>query len=147
EGLMNNWRRLGIAGLVAGAFTLSGAHAWAAGCIDTSDNTVDDATKCLLGTGGDTGTCRAAIAVDNFDGLGNPPADPKKIVCKDGDVCDADGSVNGSCTFLVGACLNLPGCTADTVTAGVVTAPKQKDVDDAIKKPAAANNRNALQRA
>jgi len=43
-----------------------------------------------------------------FDGpLNDPPTKPKKVRCTDGDSsCDADGSVNGVCTFQVGVCAN-----------------------------------------
>jgi hypothetical protein len=47
-----------------------------------------------------------------FDARGNPG---KTAYCVDGAACDADGKVNGSCTFPIGICLNvsdwrLPAC-------------------------------------
>src|SRR5262245_42898321 len=56
-----------------------------------------------------------------FDGLAPASADAKRLVCEDGDpTCDTDGSVNGSCRFLVRACFNvadpaLPQCTPTDV--------------------------------
>src|SRR5688572_4551950 len=140
---MNIWKRLGTAGLVAGAFAFGGQAAFAA-CIDPNDNTVDNAAQCLFADGGDD-DCRLAISV-NWDGAGNPPLDPKKMVCTDGDTsCDRDGAVNGRCEFLVGACVNLPGCTADNVSGALVTKPSQKDVDKALKNPQSVRTRNDLQ--
>src|SRR4051812_8454895 len=102
---MNYWRRLGIAGLAAGVLSFGAAQAEAA-CIDPLTHTVSNAAQCLYGDGGDT-NCRAAVSLD-FDGAGAPPADPKKAACTDGDpLCDADGAVNGSCTFRFGACVNI----------------------------------------
>ncbi|MFN2425756.1 MAG: hypothetical protein ABR587_04860 [Candidatus Binatia bacterium] len=143
---MNNWRKLGLTGLVAGALVFSGQRADAA-CIDTNDNTVDNAAHCLFADGGATDECRLAVAVD-MDGAGTPPAEPKKINCIDGDVCDADGAVNGSCTFRVGACVNVPnlGCDLDAVSVGEITKPSAKDVDKkSFKEPSAVYNRRALQ--
>jgi hypothetical protein len=47
-----------------------------------------------------------------FDGpLNDPPTKPKKVRCTDGDSsgdspCDADGTVNGVCTFEISVCAN-----------------------------------------
>lgn len=141
---MNNWRRLGIAGLVAGALSLGGQTAQAA-CIDTFDNTVDNAAHCLFADGGATDQCTLALAVD-MDGAGTPPADPKKIVCTDGDPCDADGAVNGACVFRVGACVNVPnaGCAIENVSLGSLSKPSVKDANNVIKLPSAVYNRNGL---
>lgn len=142
---MNNWNRLGLAGFVSAALVFGGIQAHAA-CIDTFDNTVDNAAHCLFADGGATDECRLAVAVD-MDGAGTPPADPKKIECVDGAACDADGSVNGTCTFRVGACVNIPNmdCDLAAVTAGEVTKPSLKDANNAIKLPFAVYNRRALQ--
>lgn len=48
----------------------------------------------------------------------SPAAKPKHVRCTDGDACDADGVVNGSCEFAVGVCANstlVPGCTSNGV--------------------------------
>jgi hypothetical protein len=139
---MNIWKRLGAAGLVAGALAFGGQAQ--AACISTIDGTVDNPSQCLFGDGGED-DCRIAISVD-WDGAGNPPPDPKKMACTDGDpACDRDGFVNGRCEFLVGACVNLPGCAPVNVAAATVTKPSQKEVDKATKTPQSAYTRNDLQ--
>lgn len=142
---MNNWNRLGLAGLLAAALALGAPHADAA-CIDTFDNTVDNPADCIDADGGSTKQCRLALAVD-YDGAGTPPPDPKKIVCVDGAACDGDGAVNGSCTFRVGACLNIPnaGCDVEPVSVGEVKQPKDKDALKFFKTPSAAADRFLLQ--
>jgi hypothetical protein len=142
---MNIWKKLGFAGLVAGALTFGGQDAQAA-CISSIDGTVDDPADCLFTDGGED-DCRIGIQVD-WDGAGNPPPDPKKMVCTDGDTsCDRDGAVNGRCEFLVGACVNLPGCTPVNVTDATVTKPSQKEVDKAYKTPQSAYTRGNIQTA
>ena len=143
---MKSWKTLGTTGFALLVLSFTG-HAQAA-CIDTGDNTVDNPAHCLFADGGTTDNCRLALAVD-MDGAGAPPLDPKKIECTDGAACDADGSVNGSCTFRVGACLNLPvgGCAADNVSIAEVTKPSAKEANDAIKRTAYVHNRYALQNA
>lgn len=48
---------------------------------------------------------------------GKPTTDS---VCRDGDPCDRDGVANGSCTFAVGVCLNVPrGATCTAPVGGV----------------------------
>jgi len=141
---MNNLGKLGLAGLVAGALAFGAQRADAA-CIDTFDNTVANPADCLFADGGATDICRLAVAVD-MDGAGTPPSDPKKINCVDGAACDADGSVNGSCTFRVGACVNVPnaGCDLAAVSAGEITKPSVKDGNNVIKLPSGIYNRNRL---
>ena len=146
---MKSWRRLGCAGLAAFALAF-GAQRVDAACIDTGDNTVDDPTQCLFATGGGTGdNCRIGISVD-VTGTGGQPADPKKISCTDGDpACDEDGAIDGTCTFRVGACVNLPnaGCDTATISNAAVSKPSAKEFADALKKPTAAGNALALQAA
>ncbi len=53
--------------------------------------------------------------------------------CHDGDACDRDGAVDGSCTFLVGACFavddaRLAACQSPTIEAAVLTSKKLPDV-------------------
>jgi hypothetical protein len=140
---MNIWKRLGAAGLVAGALSFGGQDAFAA-CIDPNTNTVANAADCLFGDGG-ADDCLLAISVD-WSGTGTPPPDPKKMVCTDGDTsCDRDGAVNGRCEFSVGACVNLAGCVAENVSEAFVTKPSQKDVDKAHKNPQSVRTRNDLQ--
>jgi len=54
-----------------------------------------------------------------FDAPANTPPDkPKHVRCTDGDACDADGVVNGSCQFAIGVCANstlVPGCSSNGV--------------------------------
>jgi hypothetical protein len=54
-----------------------------------------------------------------FDAAVNsPPTRPHDIRCTDGDPCDADGTVNGSCQFAVAVCANStadPRCTLNGV--------------------------------
>jgi hypothetical protein len=140
---MQNWKRLGLAGLAAGVLVFAGQGADAA-CID-NDTTVQNAGECLFASGGVQGNCLLGISVD-FDGSGTPPSDPKKIECVDGDPCDGDGAVNGSCSFRIGACVNLPnaGCASDNVTAISVVKPSAKDGIKAIKFPSAVYNRRGL---
>ena len=145
---MNIWRKLGLAGLAAGALAI-GAQRVDAACIDTGDNTVANAGECLFASGGNVDApCRLAVSVD-IDGAGGQPLDPNKIECPDGQACDADGSVNGSCQFRVGACVNLPvaGCSADTATDPLVTKPSDKYANDAIKRASSLYNKRALQEA
>lgn len=54
------------------------------------------------GGGGATSDCLLV-----FDApVNDPPANPKRVRCTDGDPCDADGVVNGQCVFAVGVCAN-----------------------------------------
>lgn len=145
---MKNKKSLGLSGfVVACAIALVGQTAQAA-CIDTFDNTVANVSDCLFADGGTTDDCRLAVAVD-MDGAGLPPVDPKKITCMDGAACDADGAVNGSCLFRVGACVNLPvsGCAADAIPTGEVSKPSAKEASDAVKRPQHVYARRALEEA
>ena len=48
-----------------------------------------------------------------------PTPSKNKVVCKDGDACDADGTVDGKCTFPVDVCLHqegISGCTSPDIT-------------------------------
>lgn len=56
-----------------------------------------------------------------FDAPANhPPDKPKQIRCADGDpACDADGVVNGSCSFPVGMCANSTVDPARCTVSGV----------------------------
>ena len=66
-----------------------------------------DATECLV----------------EYDGvtLNYPPTSPKHVRCTDGDpACDLDGTANGTCEFMIFACLNnadprFPTCTAEAI--------------------------------
>ncbi|HEY2775337.1 MAG TPA: hypothetical protein VGK20_14920 [Candidatus Binatia bacterium] len=143
---MNNWKKLGIAGLAVGALAFAAARADAV-CIDNGTHTVSNPADCSFAAGGSQGNCRLAVAVD-MDGAGAKPLDVKKITCVDGDpLCDADGSVNGSCTFRVGVCVNPqnPSCDTDSVSAGSVDKPSTKDASNAFKLPSAYPNRFTLE--
>ncbi len=108
-----------------------------AACIDTGTGTVDTIGDCIFGDKNDK-DCRLAWSLD-FDGAGNPPADPKRIECTDGDPCDRDGTANGVCTFHLGACVNIDTGTCDTVnvTELELRKPSAKDVANGVKKPQA----------
>ncbi|MBI1813425.1 MAG: hypothetical protein HYR72_00435 [Deltaproteobacteria bacterium] len=70
----------------------------------TLQNIVAQRALAVYGGGGAANTdCLAVFDADvNF-----PPARPLSIRCVDGDpTCDADGVVNGVCTFSVGVCAN-----------------------------------------
>src|SRR5262250_3933664 len=57
----------------------------------------------LIGGGGSPATdCLLVFSADAND----PPGHPHNIRCTDGDDCDLDHAVNGSCQFAVGACAN-----------------------------------------
>src|SRR6266850_1971995 len=62
-----------------------------------------------------------------FDAPANTPPDkPKHVRCTDGDACDADGVVNGSCQFAIGVCANstlVPGCSSNGVQSVTVALP------------------------
>jgi hypothetical protein len=71
-----------------------------------------------------------------FDAAANyPTSRPKSIRCVDGDPCDVDGEVNGSCQFEVGVCANDPGdgrCTL--VGVGVESITVDHALDDGERK-------------
>ncbi len=61
------------------------------------------ASAAIYGGGGSSKTdCLAVFSAD----VNYPATKPKQIRCADGDPCDADGVVNGSCSFAVGICAN-----------------------------------------
>jgi hypothetical protein len=106
--------RLLAAGLALGAALLVGAPAWAV----------------ITGGGGSSRTDCLAV----FDAAVNfPPARPKHIKCADGDACDADGLVNGVCSFPVAVCANStfdPRCTL----AGVQTITVDHALDNGERR-------------
>lgn len=66
----------------------------------------------VLGGGIVDKDCRLAFGgVDATDGA-------SQVTCADGDACDADGAVDGSCRFAVSLCAGVPvgGCAADQLT-------------------------------
>lgn len=74
----------------------------------------------IVGGGGSKSTDCLLV----FDAPANTPADrPRDVQCADGDPCDADGTVNGSCQFAIVVCANstaLAGCTLAGVQAATV---------------------------
>lgn len=67
----------------------------------------DPATDGLIDGGGNPATDCVAKFQTGLE-LNSPAGSPRprELACKDGDLtCDADGEVNGSCTFNVGVCL------------------------------------------
>ncbi len=137
-------RRFGL--IVLGALvasTLAYSVPVRAACINTLTGTVDNINDCLEASKNAT-DCRLAMAVD-FDGAGGPPPDPKKIECTDGDACDADGVINGSCTFLIGACVNAGGtCPSVNASSATLKKPSTKDAANAVKKPRAFYTRRTV---
>lgn len=73
------------------------------------------ASAAIVGGGGSSKTdCLAVFSAD----VNYPASKPKQIRCADGAACDADGVVNGSCSFAVGICANStfdPRCTLNGV--------------------------------
>lgn len=65
----------------------------------------------IFGGGGSARTDCLAV----FDAPVNTPVSrPRYVRCTDGDICDADGTVNGVCQFSIGVCANSdfdPRCT------------------------------------
>ena len=74
------------------------------------------ATAVMVGGGGSTTTDCLTV----FDAPANVPArTPRNVRCKDGDPCDADGTVDGRCEFPVAVCANStadPRCRATGVS-------------------------------
>jgi hypothetical protein len=132
--------------LAGGALTLAVAFSVSpaqAACIGAG--VVDDINDCLQ-VGSGSKDCLLGWAV-NFDGSGGPPPDEKKITCVDGAACDADGHINGSCTFEVGACVNatVGGCSTATLANLELKKPSQKDVDKkSFKAPETVYNRRVI---
>jgi len=61
----------------------------------------------------------AASCYAVFDGVDLAPGSKNKVVCADGDACDGDGTVNGSCTFTPSVCVfqtDIAGCTPLPIT-------------------------------
>jgi len=67
------------------------------------------------GGGGARADCLAVFDAD----LNDPPSRPRQMRCADGDVCDADGVVNGICQFQVAVCANSTFDPAHCTLAGV----------------------------
>src|SRR6185369_14943079 len=142
---MKSWRKLGIAGLAAVALAF-GVQRADARCIDPNTNTVETAADCRFATGGTGDVCRVAVGLPQ-DSSGTPFVDPKKIVCIDGEACDADGTADGTCTFRVGICVNVPngGCDTAPITASLLSKPGVKEATNAFKTPLAVYNQITLE--
>jgi len=57
----------------------------------------------IVGGGGSpTSDCLLVFSTD----ANSPPDHPRNIRCADGDPCDLDGTVNGSCQFAIAVCAN-----------------------------------------
>lgn len=105
----------------------------------------------IVGGGGSPSTDCLLV----FDIAANYPSErPKHIRCTDGDPCDADGIVNGSCQFAVAVCANSTGdprCTPSSVQSITVDHAEdngdrrfdpefqalQSRIDNAIEPPSA----------
>src|SRR5262245_44344228 len=79
----------------------------------------------VLGGGG--GARKDCLMVFDAD-VNFPPEKPKRYRCKDGEMCDADGTVNGVCAFDLTVCANSTFNPAGCTLAGV----DQIAVDHAI---------------
>src|SRR5689334_18281648 len=75
----------------------------------------------IVGAAPDTGANDCLIGLEDAHGV------QTSITCTDGDPsCDADGASNGSCTFSIKACVNVPGvsgCSAHSIKKAKVTPP------------------------
>ncbi|MCC6765571.1 MAG: hypothetical protein IT293_13000 [Deltaproteobacteria bacterium] len=88
--------------------------------------TAGAAPAAIVGGGGSAKSDCLAV----FDAPANEPARrPRTVRCADGDPCDADGLVNGSCEFPISVCANS---TADArcVSPGVTRVTVAHSVDD-----------------
>lgn len=63
---------------------------------------------------------------------GQPTSDSR---CRDGDSCDRDGAANGSCTFAMGVCLNVPRGTTCTAPVGGVSSFEILEPGPALPDP------------
>ena len=90
------------------------AGVWLAAATATSAQQLITVT---VGGGGSSKTdCLLALRASAND----PPTKPKKVTCTDGDpTCDNDGTVNGVCEFVVGACANSTFDPTHCTLAGV----------------------------
>ena len=74
----------------------------------------------IVGGGGSpTSDCLLVFSTD----ANSPPDHPRNIRCADGDPCDLDGAVNGSCEFAIAVCLNSTvdaRCTLNGVQSSTV---------------------------
>lgn len=90
-------------------------------CTDSVDNDCDGAVDAqdpdcqapgldaLIPGGGSIKTdCMAEWQLENVTLVTKKGIPLKKQSCTDGAACDADGAVDGTCTFQVSACLNVP---------------------------------------
>jgi len=53
-----------------------------------------------------------------FEGISAVSGKPNRVECADGDACDGDGAVNGSCTFDISVCAfqtDISGCTPQPI--------------------------------
>jgi hypothetical protein len=86
----------------------------------TTTTSSSTSTTILIGGGGGAGNdCLLVLGT----APNMPTSRPRHIRCADGDLCDADGTVNGVCQFKVSACGNStfdPRCTSPGVATLVV---------------------------
>ncbi len=84
----------------------------------------------IVGGGGSSKTdCLAVFQAD----LNFPSTRPREIKCVDGDLCDADGTVNGVCELLVGICANSTFDSRCTLN-GVATVAVDHALDNGDRK-------------
>jgi hypothetical protein len=74
----------------------------------------------LLGNGEADSNCYAGLDVGSATGaVVSEETKATVYSCVDGTECDLDGACNGSCTFAIGVCINLPGVEGCTAPAGL----------------------------
>ncbi len=90
------------------------------------------AAALVIGGGGSKRTdCLLALDAP----VNDPLTKPKRILCTDGDSsCDADGVVNGECTFQISVCANSTYDTADCSLAGVQSIAIDHSLDNGDPK-------------
>jgi hypothetical protein len=85
----------------------------------------------VIGGGGSSRTDCLAV----FDAAVNyPPDNPKRFRCKDGDPCDADGTVNGVCAFDLTVCANSTYNPARCTMNGVDSIVVEHAIDNGDRK-------------
>jgi hypothetical protein len=81
------------------------------------------ASGVIVGGGGSHATDCLLVFDADVNWPPGPDRTPKEIRCVDGDACDMDGTLNGTCEFAISACANStfdPRCTLNGVQTIVV---------------------------
>jgi hypothetical protein len=89
------------------------------------------ASAVIVGGGGSSRTdCLVVFEA----AVNHPPDKPKRFRCRDGDACDADGTVNGVCAFDLTVCANSTYDAARCTLAGVDVITVEHAVDNGDPK-------------